>query len=105
MDRVARFGLSFTGTRKSKREKIFEPVTIVAGVRQSKAHLLDLSLTGALGHADAPPAVGTLITVLCVDEQLKGSVVWIEAKHFGISFDPALEPDTVQRVFRQAVRK
>ena len=102
MDQVARRGVEFTGSRASKREKIFEPATLLYGGDARRAHLLDISMTGALAHADYPPDIGSNVLIRCAQQDLHGSVVWVDGKRFGLSFDPALEAEAVERVYRHA---
>jgi hypothetical protein len=58
-----------------------------------RIHLLDVSLTGALGYAPAPPATGTRVQVDCGGISRAGRVCWREGSRFGLHFDLPLAPE------------
>jgi hypothetical protein len=72
------------------RHKLFEPVRMQIDGLPVRAHLLDLSMTGALAHAEAPPLSGARVSVEGLGLTLQAQVVWVRAKRFGLHFDIAL---------------
>ncbi|MCP1468889.1 hypothetical protein J3E64_000560 [Sphingobium sp. OAS761] len=87
--------VSFEQTRRATRHKLFEPVTLRMHGFSVRAHLLDLSETGALGHSDQPPYDGDHVIIeggiLCAT----GHIVWVRGKKFGVRFDTPLAPQKV----------
>lgn len=66
------------------------------GEATHRVHFLNISKTGALMHADRPPAVGATCTFGVVGNLGIAKVVWVDGKRFGIHFlvpltDAALE--------------
>lgn len=88
----------FAALRRARRYKLFEPVRLHFSGDWSRGHLLDLSATGALGHAVRPPARGDLVRVEGETLCLTGHVMWAHGKHFGIGFSIALAETTVARI-------
>lgn len=84
--------------RCATRLKLFEPVLLRLHGMPFRAHLLDLSTTGALAHSERTPCVGDQVFIegepLCVS----GRVVWVRTQRFGIRFDVPLADMIVQRV-------
>ncbi|MBH1998709.1 MAG: PilZ domain-containing protein [Sphingomonadaceae bacterium] len=84
--------------RRATRLKLFEPVLLRLHGMPFRAHLLDLSATGALAHSERTPCVGDHVLIegesLCVS----GRVVWVRARRFGLRFDVPLADMIVQRV-------
>ncbi|HVF94092.1 MAG TPA: PilZ domain-containing protein [Sphingomonas sp.] len=71
---------------RAQRHKIFQPIQMSCAGEAFRAHLLDLSSTGALAHAEAPPPVGARIA-LAADLSLgTARVKWASGKRFGIAF-------------------
>lgn len=66
----------------------------VAGAT-SRVHLLNLSQTGALIHAEAPPPVGTTIQLRCGKTGWLARVVWSADKRLGVVHAPPLAPATI----------
>lgn len=55
-----------------------------------RIHLLDLSSSGALGHADAPPQPGEIVWVVCKGSEILARTAWVRGSRFGLAFDKAL---------------
>lgn len=55
-----------------------------------RIHLLDLSSSGALGHADAPPMPGEIVWVVCKGSEILARTAWVRGNRFGLAFDNAL---------------
>ncbi len=54
--------------------------------------LLDLSASGALGHAEESPELGEIVWVVCKGSEILARTAWIRGTRFGLSFDRPL-PD------------
>ena len=65
------------------RFKIFQPIEMEWDGARVRTHLLDLSVSGALAHADVPPAIGSRIGAGALG---RADVVWVDGKRFGIVF-------------------
>ncbi|MBZ9647452.1 PilZ domain-containing protein [Sphingobium sp. 3R8] len=82
--------------RGAARHKLFEPLALRhAGVLR-RAHMLDLSVSGALLHAERPPRIGDGVIIEFQDLAAVGHVIWVRAKRFGVRFDVPL-PETALR--------
>lgn len=77
------------------RHKVFLPAEMVAGTTTSRVHLLNLSITGALIHGDAPPRAGTVVQIRCDAHGWLARVVWAQQKRFGVVHVTPLAPATV----------
>lgn len=84
--------------RAVPRYKIFEPVRLHFRGAWSRGHLLDLSSTGALAHAERPPEPGDAIRVEGAGLCLSGDVLWSRARRFGIGFTLPLAESTILRI-------
>tara|TARA_R110000868_G_scaffold256565_2_gene513354 strand:- start:144 stop:440 length:297 start_codon:yes stop_codon:yes gene_type:complete len=85
---------------RATRLKLFEPVLLRVQGLPVRAHLLDLSMTGALAHSDNPPQVGDHVVIEASALSVAGRVMWVRAKRFGIHFDFPLPQPTIDRVVR-----
>jgi hypothetical protein len=83
--------------RAQPRSKLFQPTTMRGPAGETRAHLLDLSSTGALVHATAPPMVAARIQLRCGGELRAGRVVWVRGHRFGVVFSVPLSPAEVAR--------
>ncbi|HUD95712.1 PilZ domain-containing protein [Sphingobium sp.] len=89
---------SLVAARRAVRLKLFEPVVLrVHGVAE-RAHLLDLSATGALAHCEQPPYTGDAVRIEGETLSITGRVMWVLGKRFGIHFDRTLTDTMVLRV-------
>lgn len=75
---------SLTGSRIATRHKVFLPAELSSPAGRTRAHLLNLSATGALLHADAPPANGATVQLHCGTAAWSVRVVWAAEKRFGV---------------------
>lgn len=72
--------------RGQPRRKVFQPVDLIVGTAPLRAHLLDVSASGALVHSKDAPAPGSSVR-LTIDGLLRmARVVWREGPQFGIAF-------------------
>ena len=72
--------------RKSKRLKVFEPAVVVQGPRESRAHLLNVSRSGAAIHCERRTQIGEMVTISCGAVRLTGLIVWTEEHRSGVRF-------------------
>ena len=78
--------LAKLGQRGSARRKLFQPGEICSSTGPQRVHLLDLSQTGALAYADAPPPAGSIVRLACPASLGAARVVWVKGKRFGLAF-------------------
>lgn len=83
---------------RARRMKVFHPAELRWNGRATRAHLLNLSATGAMLTTCDPPAEGTHLT-LC-DGRLRAfaRVVWRKGRQCGIAFVEALDEIELQGV-------
>jgi hypothetical protein len=84
--------------RGQPRRKIFQPVDMQAAGQAVRAHLLDLSASGALVHSTTPPAPGTPLRLTIGGAVRTARVVWRDGVRFGIAFALPLDAADVARV-------
>jgi hypothetical protein len=97
-------GQSEAASRGAKRVKVFQPATLVREGATLRIHLLDVSATGALAHAQEPPPARSQVEVRCADLVRTASVRWSEGKRFGLLFDrPLLDADLDAIAARRSV--
>lgn len=73
--------------RAKPRSKLFQPTELRdAGGVTRRAHLLDVSVTGALVHAAEPPRPGETVQLLLGGAQRNAQVMWAEERRFGVRF-------------------
>lgn len=88
--------------RHAARRKTFEPVALSFGGIEARAHLLDLSCSGALAHCEKPPAAGSYVSVRAPGFLSSGRVMWAKGKRFGIQFSQPLDQLDVDALIRHA---
>ncbi|WP_236617665.1 PilZ domain-containing protein [Sphingobium ummariense] len=86
--------------RAATRHKLFEPIVMRMRGTPQRAHLLDLSVGGALVHCEAPPLAGAWLMIETTEFVSGARVVWVRAKRFGIQFDAPIADAIVQRMIR-----
>jgi hypothetical protein len=62
----------------------------------SRIHLLDVSISGALAHAVAPPPPGTRVRIECGELSRGARTCWREASRFGLRFDLPLRTEELE---------
>lgn len=87
--------------RLSARRKMFEPVNLILGPVKMRAHLLDMSCSGALAHCETPPAAGSYVAVSALGLQTSGRVKWVTGKRFGIQFSQLMSPRDVETILQR----
>ena len=86
--------------RTATRHKIFEPVAVIIDERETRAHLLNISTTGALVHSVQPPKPGSAIHLEMNGHRYQANVVWSEDARFGITFENHLSAPVVEAILR-----
>lgn len=84
--------------RGRHRLKLFQPATMRMGGEGSRVHVLNISLTGALVHRDAPPSPGAALDIAIGGLERRAHVAWASGARFGIQFQTALSEDELARV-------
>jgi hypothetical protein len=82
--------------RGAARHKLFEPLGLRHAGQSMRVHMLDLSVSGALLHAEHPPRIGAGVIIEFQGLAATAHVMWVRAKRFGVRFDMPL-PDTALR--------
>lgn len=96
-------GLWGPSRRMAARHKMFEPVRLHRNAQVCRAHLLDLSRTGARLHADLPPEIDEWVEVELFGLLLRGRVIWEKARRFGLRFDHALPDPLLQGLLETVI--
>lgn len=86
--------------RAATRHKLFEPIILRLRDGGVRAHMLDLSTTGALLHSTRPPLAGAQVRVESETFVAAARVIWVRAKRFGIRFETALSEISVDRALQ-----
>ena len=68
------------------RTKLFQPTELRDEAGARRAHLLDVSATDVLLHADQPPATGGVVQVGLCGAMRPAVVMWVDAKRVGLSW-------------------
>lgn len=84
--------------RGHPRLKVFQPIEMHAGMVPLRAHLLDLSASGALVHSATAPAPGTPVRLTIGGLMRSARVVWRDGVRFGIAFIVPLREIEVERM-------
>ncbi len=84
--------------RTAHRHKTFEPITLVTERGDLRAHVLNVSTTGALIHAAGGPAAGERCTLFLAGREVAAEVIWVGGPRFGVAFRGALTPDELARL-------
>jgi len=88
--------------RGQPRLKVFLPIEIYAGTTPLRAHLLDLSASGALVHCQDAPSPGTPVRLMVGGLVRTARVVWQDGVRFGIAFALPLREVEVERMLAPA---
>lgn len=90
--------------RAKPRSKLFQPTELrdAAGTPR-RAHLLDMSATGALVHAAEPPGPGDTVQLVLAGVARTAQVMWTEERRFGVRFRmPLTDAQVTEIVTTQA---
>lgn len=72
--------------RAARRHKTFVPTSIQSSRGELRAHILNLSMTGALLHAEPAPGRGQRVIVMLGGRRVAAMVAWVEGARFGVAF-------------------
>lgn len=86
--------------RASTRYKLFEPVSMRVDGLPVRGHLLDLSRSGALAHADTDILPGARVELEGIGILTPSRVMWVEGRRFGLRFDNWLSDTLVAMIVR-----
>jgi hypothetical protein len=89
--------------RAQPRLKVFQPIELHVGAMPLRAHLLDLSASGALVHSVAAPAANTALRLTLGGLVRTARVVWRDGVRFGIAFTVPLCESEVERALAPAI--
>jgi len=81
----------------ARRHKTFWPTSLRSPAGTRRAHVLNISRTGAKVHADIPAAAGEKIEIAIGALWRRGVVRWTSGSTFGIAFDEPLSDDVLKR--------
>ena len=84
------------GRRRAARENVPLVVVFTTFGAAHTAELVDISTTGARLHGDHIPGEGDEIALSAETLRAFGTVAWVCADEFGISFDEPLADEDVQ---------
>ena len=73
--------------RRAPRFKAFQPASIEWGGAKRRAHILDLSATGARLHCADPLPVGSSLALVCREFTLCARIIWAKDQRFGVEFN------------------
>lgn len=78
--------------RSTKRTKVFLLGAILPkGAEQARAHILDISSSGARVHTDQEQSVGDRLTLTIDDFETAGAVEWVAGNRFGMKFATSVQ--------------
>ncbi len=77
---------------RAARHKVFLPAELTGADGAVRVHLLNLSSTGALIHAEVPPIPGMTVRMRCGGATWSARVMWTQGKRFGIMNQTPLTP-------------
>jgi hypothetical protein len=80
--------------RAHPRQKLFHPVRLLTEAGEHRAHLLDISASGALVHTDAPLCADREVKIIDEDFQRSAAIAWVNGNKVGLRF---LSPLTDQQ--------
>ncbi len=86
--------------RIARRHKTFEPATLRSAAGEARAHLINLSATGALVHMVDPPKRGSVVSIDLRHVSADAEVVWTSGSRFGVAFRSRLADATIDILLR-----
>lgn len=72
--------------RAKPRHKMSEPTSVAGPDGTARAHMLDLSATGALLHSLTPPQKHATVRLFVSGSARPARVMWVEDRRFGVHF-------------------
>ncbi len=86
------------GRTRAPRYKAFQPCVIEIDGSERRAHVLNISMSGALIHVGSPVPPGTHLTLRCGLLSTAGIVAWEQNLRAGIAFEGAIPDARLQGV-------
>jgi len=86
--------------RIAHRHKTFEPTTLRSNAGEARAHVINLSATGALVHMVDPPKRGSVVSIDLGRVFADAEVVWTSGSRFGIAFRSRLADAMIDILLR-----
>lgn len=83
---------------REQRLKVFQPVVLHNGVSAIRAHLLNISRTGALAYSVEAADRGTVVRLHLEGTVIPARVLWRDGKRFGLSFVGKISPAILGRM-------
>ena len=84
--------------RAKPRLKIFQPIELHTERGCVRAHLLNVSTTGALVHTQSAPGKGSVVKLTIAGEVRSARVVWTNGPRFGAAFVRAFLDTQIQQL-------
>ena len=88
----------------SHRHKTCSPTSLRTPDGTRRAHVLNISCTGAKLHADIPAGKGEMVEILLLDIWRRGLVMWSRGREFGIAFAAPIPDDVLTRYLSAKTR-
>jgi len=95
MQNSARLDELLEEKRGPKRTRVLLSAKLQSGEESLKANLLNLSVSGALLDAAAPPPADTVVTLSRGNMEARGRVLWVNGHRFGMTFDEPIDEAVV----------
>jgi hypothetical protein len=84
--------------RAATRYKVFELSELSVGTDCARAHVINVSETGALIHTDARAEKGSQVGLKIGDDWYPARVMWVALPRLGIAFNGRLPGDVLARL-------
>lgn len=82
------------------RHKTFEPTKLRSDAGEARAHLINLSATGALVRMVDPPKRGSAVSINLGHVSADAEAVWTSGPRFGVAFRRRLADATIDILLR-----
>lgn len=99
---IQRSSLDAERQRSAPRHKIFQPTQVHFAAGEVRAHLINVSQSGALVHADPTPRRGDMIRIEIQGILVSAQVRWTDGPRFGLSFIQSLDALTLKQLLGDA---
>lgn len=83
---------------RAPRLKVFQPITVDCGSGATRAHLLNVSHSGAMVHCACAPDKGAAVWIGLGGARNQARVVWRDGKKFGAEFARQLTAAQIDEV-------
>lgn len=91
------------GLRTHPRYKTFLPASLASETGTMRAHILDVSASGARVHSPSPLAMGARVTLMLPGEHRRAEVAWSRETKAGLRFDVPLSQAMIGELLRSNV--